>query len=66
MALALTSFCNSRIFLIELSSVFIYLHGSYCAVLDVCSLLSLYLCMIRQVILVPRHRLQYSVFECLL
>jgi hypothetical protein len=42
MAIALTFFCNSWIFLIELSSRFTYSHGSYFAVSDVCSMISLY------------------------
>jgi hypothetical protein len=42
MALALTFLCNAWIFLIELSSRFIYSHGSYSTMLDVCSMISLY------------------------
>jgi hypothetical protein len=62
MALALTFLWIS---LIELSSfIFMDAYSLYIVVSDVCSLHSIYLChipcMIRQVILVPQHRLQYS------
>ena len=59
MGLALTFLYDSRIFLIELSSRFIYLHGLCSAVLDIYFTISLYSYfipyMIRRVNLVPRY-----------
>jgi hypothetical protein len=59
MGLALPLLCNSRIFLIELSSRFIYLHNLSSAVSDIYSIINLYSylipCMIRRVNLVPRR-----------
>jgi hypothetical protein len=58
MGFALPLLCNSRISLIELSSIFIYSHSLYSAVSDMYAMISLYSClipcMIRRVNLVPR------------
>jgi hypothetical protein len=63
MGLSLPLLCNSWIYLIHLSSRFIYLHSLYTAVLDMYAMISLYSylmpCMNRRVKLVPRQQFWY-------
>ena len=64
MALSLTSLCNFRISLTELTSLSSCMHSSYTTILAIFCLRSLYLyripCMIRREILVLQYRFQYS------
>ena len=64
MALSLTSLCNFRISLTELTSLSSCMHSSYTMILAIFCLRSLYLyripCMIRREILVLQYRFQYS------
>jgi hypothetical protein len=42
MSLVLSSLCKTIVELIELSSLFIYAHGLYISLLNICSLSSIY------------------------